>query len=52
MNTRQTPVLREELQLIRDALMNDMKIMLEEQLFDKMKTMIKEESADDKNLFV
>ena len=42
MNTRQTQVLREELQLIRDALMNDMKIMLEEQLFDKMKTMIKE----------
>ena len=52
MNTRQTQVLREELQLIRDALMNDIKFMLEEQLFDKMKTMIKEESADDKNLFV
>ena len=48
MNTRQKNVLKEELKLMRDGLMNDMKIMLEEQLLDKMKTMIKEEIADEK----
>ena len=44
-------VLKEELQLMRDGLMNDMKIMLEKQLLDKMKTMIKEEIADEKDSF-
>ena len=48
MDTRQTQDLKEELQLMRDGLMNDMKIMLEEQLLDKIKTMIKEEIADEK----
>ena len=41
MYTRQTQALKEELQLMRDALMKDMKIILEDQLLDKMKTMVK-----------
>ena len=40
--------MKEELQSLRDALIDDIKIMLEEQLLNKMKTMIKEEIADEK----
>ena len=49
MDTRQKKVLKEELQLMRNGLMKDMEIVLGKTLLDKMKTMIKEEIADEKD---